>query len=756
MADGLSLVSSLCVTCDTSCKKCTGKAASQCTACYSGKYLLAANSSCVPCNTDNYGPLGTDCVNCDTSCLTCSVGASPTSCTSCPSGTYLLLSNNSCVSCNVDGYFISSDECLQCDSECLTCNGVSPTSCLSCPSGTYLLPSNMSCAACNVDGYFISGTECLQCDPTCLTCNGAMSTNCITCVTSKYFVSSNNSCISCDVSGYFISGTECLQCDPTCLTCNGTSSTSCFSCKPGNYLQNSTCIKDDLKNKFISAGKLAGIIMQAQTVATSVLPAVTGGLSTSAVLLVGFLADVDIYKYINVDFPQNFVDFCQQIGAASLPNIFQRLDTVNEGNNPSSTIEKFQFWGLSATLLDNSSTAIFKEFVTLGIILGLNILMLSFKAYPRFHGLLNKARRLFMWNLFLSYFLGDFSELLLNSMVQLRENYVSSAYANLSFAFAVLIVIAYPLLLGYLIFLVNKTPPKQLKPTKSDVLGTPTTRKQVILKWGEVPHSIGILVEDFRSNSSFTRNFMFIMLLESFLQILVVFFLQQNGVTQALLYTIIVIVFVTLCAWHRPYKSKLQMALLLLNLISKAVMGIMAIIFGLNDILRFISQLLFDLMGATLGLLILVVIGTNFLISIMIMIISIYEWVKEWRKRSKMRRPNPQGENTKSKKINPRNTFVTEQNLAQTEEISQNIHSRPPVRLFQQQPTDSPRKRSQARNIQTSDSPGPRIIPRKNRLSNRHRNYPQRKLANRQIELNSHSLINISGVVETKTMSNAT
>ena len=76
-------------------------------------YLLAANNSCVPCNTENYGPLGAACVNCHVSCQTCSAGASATSCLSCPSGTYLLSLNNSCVACNVDGYFISGAECLK-------------------------------------------------------------------------------------------------------------------------------------------------------------------------------------------------------------------------------------------------------------------------------------------------------------------------------------------------------------------------------------------------------------------------------------------------------------------------------------------------------------------------------------------------------------------------------------------------------------------------------------------------------------------
>ena len=56
------MVDSLCVTCNPECRKCTGTTATQCTECYSGKYLLSSNSSCVDCNVDGYYISGAECL----------------------------------------------------------------------------------------------------------------------------------------------------------------------------------------------------------------------------------------------------------------------------------------------------------------------------------------------------------------------------------------------------------------------------------------------------------------------------------------------------------------------------------------------------------------------------------------------------------------------------------------------------------------------------------------------------------------------
>ena len=200
---------------------------------------------------------------------------------------------------------------------------------------------------------------------------------------------------------------------------------------------------------------MTAVTSQIQSVASSAMPVMLAERSTSAMILVGFLADAGLYKYLNVPFPENFVSFCEQMESFDLPNIFIDMDSGNRGKNPTSIIGKFQFWGVSATLLDNSSFAIAKELLLLAIILGLNILVFILKGFPKISDKVRKVRTQFMWNVFLSNYFGDFTELLLNSMIQMRKNYVSSAYANFSFALAVIIVSSYALLGLYFRYILN-------------------------------------------------------------------------------------------------------------------------------------------------------------------------------------------------------------------------------------------------------------------------------------------------------------
>ena len=223
-------------------------------------------------------------------------------------------------------------------------------------------------------------------------------------------------------------------------------------------------------------------------------------------------------------------------------------------------------------------------------------------------------------------------------MIQLRENYVSSAYANFSFALAVIIVSSYALLGMYFRYILNKIHPRWKKMQERRSISTATKRS--VQKWDKVPDSLGILIEDFRENKRFARTFVLVMLLETFLQILVIFFFQENGLTQAILYIIIVLGFLILSAWKRPYKSNLHMAILLLNQGSKLVMGIIATLFGMNDKIQFISSELITLMGLILMLLILIVMGINFAISFLIVVISLYERIKEWRSRRQREHSN--------------------------------------------------------------------------------------------------------------------
>ena len=627
-----------CLECHPTCLTCNGVSSTNCITCVASKYFVSSNNSCVSCNANGYFISIDECLECHPTCLTCN-GDLSTNCLTCSPGTYL-----------------SGSQCLECDPTCLTCNGPLSTNCLSCPPGSFFLSSNNSCIPCNVNGYFVSGTECLPCDSTCLTCNGPSSTDCITCAASTYLVPSNNSCVSCNVNSYFISGTQCLQCDSTCLTCNGASSSSCLSCKTGRYLENSTCLF--FAQEIIdAAGDITGITSQMQYVASTVMPVMLVERSTSAMILVGFLADVGLYKYLNVPFPENFVSFCEKMDGFEPPNIFENMDSENGGDNPSSTIGKFEFWEVSATLLDNCSFAIAKELITLAIILGLNILVCLLKGFPKHSEAMRKFRTLFMWNVFLSYYLGDFPDLLLNSMIQLRENYVSSGYANFSFALAVIIVVIYALLAIYFLCILNKRQSQwQIAPDNSPhSKSTDTIQSDLI--WRKIPDSLGILVEDFRENQRFARNYVLVMLLESFLQILVIFFFQESGLTQAILYIIIVLGFFLLSAWKRPYKSNLNQAIVLVNQGSKVVMGVFGVIFGINEKTQTISEDQINLLGLGLMILILVVVIINLAISFLILIKSFYETIKEkWISRRKK-------EHSKTKSSRSKEIETTKQNF---------------------------------------------------------------------------------------------
>ena len=481
--------------------------------------------------------------------------------------------------------------------------------------------------------------------------------NCTTCVTSTYLITSNNSCVSCDVNGYFISDTLCQECDSACLTCNGTTSSNCLSCKPGRYLENSTCLL--IGHEFISTGgRIAGLTAQMQYIATTVMPVMLAERSTSAMILVGFLADVGHYKYLNVPFPENFVSFCEQMESLDLPNIFANMDSLNGGNNPTSIVEKFQFWDVSATLLDNSSFAIAKELITLAIILGLNIIVFLLKEFPKLSDFVRKVRTIFMWNAFLSYYLGDFAELQLYSMIQMRENYVSSPYTNFSFALAVIIVSTYTLLGVYFLYILNKKHSKwQVTPERPHSISAATKRSEQ--KWEKVPDSLEILIEDFHENPRFSRNFILVMLLETFLQVLVIFFFQDNRLAQAIMYLIIVLGFFSLSAWKRPYKSKRQMKILLLNQGNKVVMGIFAVIFGINAKVQFVSIELITGMGFILILLILIVMGINLAMALRIIIISFYQRIKEWRSRRQRAHSNLRSGNAEMTPTT--NNFIDEQ-----------------------------------------------------------------------------------------------
>ena len=234
--------------------------------------------------------------------------------------------------------------------------------------------------------------------------------------------------------------------------------------------------------------------------------------------------------------------------------------------------------------------------------------MIIFNKCSDLYSLLSKVRNLFMWNIYLSFYLGDYSELQLNAMIEMREHAVSSLYSRISLALSIIIVVSYTLLIIYMLYILNRkrrTPVSQknrprlrwyteegpeVKKASNSKLNLTFFQEQFC----EIPQGVAIITEDFVSKNTFTKNFFLIMLIQNFLLILLIFFFQDYGLVQAIVYTILTMFFVIIIAWQRPYKSKkskVQLTILLINQCSKVAMGIIAIMIGGNEQTNSIPQI---------------------------------------------------------------------------------------------------------------------------------------------------------------------
>ncbi len=102
----------------------------------------------------------------------------------------------------------------------------------------------------------------------------------------------------------------------------------------------------------------------------SLLNLLFGVMGSSAMVLIKVLSDLTMYKFINVGFPQNYLNFTvQYLGNGFLiPNPFQNVES-NSTLIPISTIGQFQPWLLSTIYLQNAGSVLTKEIICAGLIL---------------------------------------------------------------------------------------------------------------------------------------------------------------------------------------------------------------------------------------------------------------------------------------------------------------------------------------------------------------------------------------------------
>ena len=632
-----------CNACDSSCQTCNGAAATNCLTCGTGKYLLSVNNSCVSCNVDGYyiDTVAQACVACDSSCKTCS-GAATTNCLSCDTGKYLLASNSSCVSCNANGYYqdTSTQTCKSCDTSCQTCTDSSATDCLSCYTGTYLLTFNNTCISCNVNGYYqdTSTQTCEVCEASCKTCSGPDSSNCLSCHSGKYLLAQNSSCVDCNTNGYFIdSSTQtCKACDSSCKTCNGPASSNCLSCSSGKQLsQSNACVNETssvptefphLTVALMSTATTTQAALQMQSATTSLLPILIRGASTTAVLMVNFVSDVLLFRFINVRFPGNFVDFCKNLYVNFLPNFY--LEFEDRYDTPRATLGKFGEFAMSSVMFGNCGNTLDRECIALAVIFMLIFLACATQKFPKAHSFCKTLRDMYKWNTFLTFFVGDFGELYLFSMLQLKENRSRSWYAFYGKSVSIGFIGSYPILIAYFIYLLNrKATPKigdEVKPEKQPIL------------WREVPKSVNMISTDFKTDHWIKRNFLLLTLVENFLNDLIYLLLQYHGSLQAILYTGITVVFLILGLTYRPYTTKLQNFLFGFNYTFKLLLGVLAIYIGLTQTA---SEETPDVLGLALIGLIVTAIASNAVIVLGILLSKVIQALKARLKKKSQVKP---------------------------------------------------------------------------------------------------------------------
>ena len=661
--------SDTCNLCDSTCLTCSTAGPTNCLSCPSSPsvtYFLSSNNSCVACNVQGYyidTTTGT-CNQCDSTCLTCSAAGS-TNCLTCPSGAYLDTSDNtcnqcdstcqtcsasgptSCLSCPAEAYLDTTHHtCSVCDSTCQTCNAFGPTDCLTCPSGTYLLSSNHSCVACNIQGYYANpaaGT-CSQCDITCITCNATGPTNCLSCSSGTYLLSSNHSCIACNVQGYYINVTNktCGMCDTSCRSCNGLSSLDCLSCFSGYALSSyNSCLSnspfDAISSPVVKQAAAVGqSTVQVQSAATSILPILIRGASTTAILMVNFVSNILLFRFINVPFPDNFMQVCIILYTNFFPNPYNNVS--DEYNITNSAIGKFAENDISTVVLDNEGNTLDRELIAIGIILIAYLLAYVFKKHPKYSTYFKNTLDQYRWNLLLTFYVGDCTDLVLFSMIQLHENSSQSWYAILGYFFSIVFIISFVILIPYFIYIVNRKEPNQIQPVTADVekesaKSIKQTEKASPPKWRELPKSMDMISSGIKKDHWIQRNFLIIMTVEGLINNFVLFFLQDYGAVQACLYALFVVIVWVMGIKYKPYTTRLQNFLFIMNYTARVILCGFAIYIGFNGLYGMISDDGVDTLGTVMTFLTIGTIGANACIALVVIVIELVQWFKSCRKR---------------------------------------------------------------------------------------------------------------------------
>ena len=745
----------LCASCNNWCSECTGSLNTQCSACSPGYFLQPSSTTCLDTCPDGYwgDSLSHTCVLCHTSCEVCSDGTH-TQCAFCKPGYFLQPSSTTCLNYCPHGSWKDTTNhiCSSCDISCSVCTGANNDECSSCNSGYFLqpAPSTSTCLNSCPTGYWGDATSrtCMECDISCSVCSDGTNTQCSSCKTGYFLQVGSTTCLTSCASGTWPSSTSniCLNCDISCATCSGPGNTQCSACKTGYFLQPSstvclstcppiyyypdsslhacksisyfllvflltlylgcpanclnctgpTCNKLDKETleTIEGAAKVASAAVQASTIATIILPVVATAAGSVVALFLDFLGEIAIFQYINVPFPANFEAFMQFFGGNIFPNLFE--NAYDESESVTSTIGKFEEYECSQVFLDNCGGGLDKEFLAIAVIIVTSILALGFKRWPKAHSMICKVRDSYRWNGFLAFYIGDFQEFFVFTLLQFRE----SVKPLISLIIGILLVISYLVWYLYLSIALNrrKKAAKKIRgsrrsTTRSSRSRTSEEKEEEI---GDIPESMNMVVDEFVRKNWYSRNFLLLMCLQNAIFGFILVFLQNWGTIQAGLYSYIEIFYgILVLGAFRPFKEKSQAVTFTISQIVKGIMGCLALALGLDEKWMLFSDDQRDAVGIALITLASVGIAGNGLLSVGMIGMKIIDYCRKF-KRKKREETKTQNSNInkitlsrsdkKSTSAKPQNNLINNHDGLGDYVRPNSRTSTPPTRILKRRP----------------------------------------------------------------------
>ena len=559
------LNSGTCTPCDSACQNCFGSSASQCYACASG-----------------YSFIESQCVQCDSSCLTCT-GPDSLQCVTCQDG-YWLQPDGSCTatcdlpasqsltigsfqlcyaSCTTSQYLLWDGTCVNdCSSPLvISLSGGYELCSKPCENNEYLY-SNGSCeSTCPSPFISSSSLDVNLCQPPCtnsqfLYLDGSCSSKCPNPLVSStpadgvkrcsspcpnssdYYYSSNDTC------GNICSSPSVLQTVQFIQVCSVISTEGRLSSDDKNSVDIAT-------NTIDAAGTATSVGIAASSLISSQ--------SSGAITLISLIKMLEYIRYMNINYPPKLEYMMDSQGNDAISLTFNV-------NLPKSIERKFPDYPLPGRfgkydLVSNFFVNYWEELFTLGVVLLVLVIstLLASKAKDvKYIGVSStKIRDIIKWNFFLIVFCGNVDSVGVFSSMEFRTTHFNSfvsVFATLVCVFINLLVLYVMFMIPYIIYSLRRARRKVLPVGKNfghqDYNAKNNSQRFALC---------GVLFMNFEEKSASQHSCMFLILFRVYLFNIIIGYLFEYPLVQAILLTTMSILMLGYFSIARPYKNALEL-----------------------------------------------------------------------------------------------------------------------------------------------------------------------------------------------------